>query len=308
MPFVKVVKNRAYFRRFQVKFRRRREAKTDYYARQRLIIQDKNKYKTPKYRFVVRITTRDVICQIFSSDLNHDVCMAAAYSHELPRYGAKLGLTNYASAYATGLLLARRVNAKLKLNYEGNLDVNGEEYHVEASGDGPAPFRAFLDVGLRRTTTGSRIFGALKGAVDGGLDIPHNTRRFAGASKGEEGWELDAGKLRHYIFGGPVADYMRALQESDEDQFNKQFSRYIAAGISADDLEGIYTKVHAAIRAEPNKARSALELGAFKTRTTPKSTAEVVPKKYNKARRSLADRRNRIVQKLLALNKIPKAP
>ena len=37
--YVKVVKNKAYFKRFQVKFRRRREGKTDYYARKRLVIQ-----------------------------------------------------------------------------------------------------------------------------------------------------------------------------------------------------------------------------------------------------------------------------
>ena len=35
--------------------------------------------------------------------------VTAAYSHELPNYGIKVGLTNYAAAYATGLLLARRV-------------------------------------------------------------------------------------------------------------------------------------------------------------------------------------------------------
>ena len=50
MPFVKVVKNKAYFKRYQVKFRRRREGKTDYFARKRLVVQDKNKYNTPKYR------------------------------------------------------------------------------------------------------------------------------------------------------------------------------------------------------------------------------------------------------------------
>jgi Ribosomal protein L18 len=36
--------------------------------------------------------------------------VCAAYSHELPRYGVKVGLTNYAAAYCTGLLLARRVS------------------------------------------------------------------------------------------------------------------------------------------------------------------------------------------------------
>lgn len=54
--FVKNVKGTPYFKRFQTKYRRRREGKTDYYARKRLIIQDKDKYNSPKYRFVVRFT------------------------------------------------------------------------------------------------------------------------------------------------------------------------------------------------------------------------------------------------------------
>lgn len=40
------------------------EGKTDYYARKRLVIQDKNKYNTPKYRMIVRVTNRDIICQV----------------------------------------------------------------------------------------------------------------------------------------------------------------------------------------------------------------------------------------------------
>ncbi len=63
---VKVVKNKAYFKRFQVKFRRRREGKTDYFARKRLVWQDKNKYNTPKYRLVVRFTNKDIVCQVLS--------------------------------------------------------------------------------------------------------------------------------------------------------------------------------------------------------------------------------------------------
>ena len=39
--------------------------------------------------------------------------------------------------------------------------------------DGPGAFRCYLDVGLMRTTTGARVFGAMKGTVDGGLNIPH---------------------------------------------------------------------------------------------------------------------------------------
>ena len=40
------------------------EGKTDYYARKRLVTQDKNKYNTPKYRFVVRSTNKDIVCQV----------------------------------------------------------------------------------------------------------------------------------------------------------------------------------------------------------------------------------------------------
>lgn len=57
--------------------------------------------------------------------------------------------------------------------YIGCAEVTGEEYNVEAVEDGPAAFRCYLDVGLMRTTTGARVFGAMKGAVDGGLNIPH---------------------------------------------------------------------------------------------------------------------------------------
>lgn len=57
--------------------------------------------------------------------------------------------------------------------YDGCTDVTGEEYNVENIEGKPRAFRAFLDVGLSRTTTGARVFGAMKGAVDGGMEIPH---------------------------------------------------------------------------------------------------------------------------------------
>merc|ERR1712080_480268 len=174
---VKVQKNKAYFKRYQPKFRRRREGKTDYQARKGLCAQYKNKFNTPKYRLIVRQTNKDVICQVAYSRMQGDVIIASAYSHELPKYGLSVGLKNYAAHYCTGLLLARRLLAKFKLDkiYEGQLEVDGAEYNVEPADDGPNPFRCFLDVGLTRTTTGNKVFGAMKGAVDGGLDIPHNS-------------------------------------------------------------------------------------------------------------------------------------
>lgn len=112
------------------------EGKTDYFARKRLVVQDKNKYNTPKYRMIVRLSNRDICCQVRDSQtrvrivqqhvgnvltprlvlfqiayakIEGDHIVSAAYSHELPKYGITVGLTNYAAAYCTGLLLARRV-------------------------------------------------------------------------------------------------------------------------------------------------------------------------------------------------------
>lgn len=308
MPFVKVHKTKAYFSRFQVKFRRRREHRTDYYARKRLIMQDKNKYKTPKYRFVVRFTNRDIMCQVFSSDLTHDICMGSAYSHELRRYGVTLGLTNYASAYCTGLLLARRINVKLGLAemYEGNLDDVGEYYEVFPE-DERNPFSCILDVGLKPTSTGSRLFGALKGACDGGLDIPHGDRRFPRPkSDGGKDYEPDPEFHRKYIFAGHVAEYMNKLKDDDEEAYKKQFSRYIKAGIEPEDLEEIYQKAHEQIRAEPNRARGALELGRFKTREKPRDENYVQPHKRFKChpkKLTLHQRKQRILAKLAKYGK-----
>merc|ERR1711893_232509 len=272
MPFVKVVKSKAYFKRFQVKFRRRREGKTDYYARKRLVVQDKNKYNTPKYRMIVRCSNKDITCQIAYARLEGDRIVAAAYSHELPNYGVKVGLTNYASAYCTGLLLARRVLKKMNLDsaYEGNTEINGEHYMVEDNADGPGAFRACLDVGLARTTTGAKIFGAMKGAADGGLDIPHSEKRFPGYDK--EASEFNADVHRAHIFGQHVADYMKSLAEEDEEAFKRQFSRFIKNGVTAESVEEMYKKAHAAIRKNPDAPKKAAKSVTKKRWTAKKLT------------------------------------
>ncbi|VDM74573.1 unnamed protein product [Strongylus vulgaris] len=200
MGLVKVVKNKAYFKRYQVKLKRRRQGKTDYYARKRLTVQDKNKYNTPKYRLIVRFTNKDVIAQIAYSKIEGDVIVASAYSHELPAFGIKVGLTNYAAGYATGLLLARRhlKNLKLDNSFKGQEDVNGEFFTVEEE-DGRSPFKAVLDVGLARTTTGCKVFAVMKGVADGGIEVPHSENRFFGYDS--ESKKYDAEAHRDRIFG-----------------------------------------------------------------------------------------------------------
>jgi large subunit ribosomal protein L5e len=80
MVFQKAVKSSAYYSRYQVKFRRRREGKTDYYARRRLVQQDKNKYDAKKYRFVVRRTNRRIVTQIIYATIKGDRVLAQADS------------------------------------------------------------------------------------------------------------------------------------------------------------------------------------------------------------------------------------
>ncbi|PQQ03362.1 60S ribosomal protein L5 [Prunus yedoensis var. nudiflora] len=247
--FVKAQKSKAYYKRFQVKYKRRREGKTDYRARIRLINQDKNKYNTPKYRFVVRFTNKDIVAQIVSASIAGDLVLAAAYAHELPSYGLEVGLTNYAAAYCTGLLLARRVLKKLEMDdeYEGNVE----------------------------------------GALDGGLDIPHSEKRFGGFSKDSK--QLDPEVHRKYIYGGHVAAYMRTLMEDEPEKHQTHFSDYIKKGIEADNIEAVYKKVHAAIRADPTLKKI--------EKQPPKEH-----KRYNLKKLTYEERKNKLIERLNAFN------
>ncbi|RXK42577.1 50S small subunit ribosomal protein L5e [Tremella mesenterica] len=291
MPFVKVQKSSAYFSRYQVKPRRRREGKTDYYARRRLVTQAKNRYESHKYRLVVRITNRQVICQVVYAKLQGDFVLCHASSKELPRYGIEHGLTNWTAAYATGLLCARRALTKLGLadKYEGVTEPTGELQLTEPLGDDePRPFKCYLDVGLRRTSTGSRIFGAMKGASDGGIFIPHSDRRFPGFDP--ETKTLDAEVLQKYIVGGHVAEYMESLEEEDDERFKKQFATYLASDISSADIEEMYTSAYAAIREDPS----------FKP--TEKDTAKwkAESRKLRSSKLNREQRRERVEEKIAA--------
>lgn len=171
-----------------------------------------------------------------------------------------VGLKNYAAAYCTGLLVARRLLEKLGLDetYSGveevtgevvSTEVNGRTYFVEEVDDEKRPFRALLDVGIKNTTTGAKVFGAMKGASDGGLDIPHSNKRFPGYSRDTKQFDAEMHKGR--IMGEHVADYMREMEEDDEENYQKHFAAYLAADLEADDLEELYEKVHSAIREDP---------------------------------------------------------
>ncbi len=260
MTFVKLVKNKAYFMRYQTKFKRRREGKTDYYARKRLICQDKDKYNTPKYRLVGRITSTRVIAQVVHATLKGDIVFCAADSQELRKFGLKSGLSNYAAAYATGLLLARRLLKKVGLQdtYKGVGKADGKYFNVGENEAERRPFKCILDVGLRATTNGSKIFAILKGAADGGLYVPHSPNKFPGGGKDKDGNDIKDGDAIHRrrIFGAHVDEWMKKLK-SNEKRFKQQFGLWQATltEAKADSVEKLFAKIHDEIRKNPDFAK-----------------------------------------------------
>jgi|SRR6267378_674708 len=128
--------------RYAVKFRRRREGKTDYRRRLGLL-------KSGQTRLVVRKTNTRTIVQFIDFDPKGDVIRAAATTAELKKFGWKRASTSTPSSYLAGLLAARRA---VKAGIEG----------------------AILDVGLLEPVNGAGVFAALKGALDAGVKIPHD--------------------------------------------------------------------------------------------------------------------------------------
>jgi len=127
--------------KYKVPRRRRREGKTNYYKRYRMILSG-------HLRFVVRKTLKHIIVQVIKADPKGDVTIAAAHSRELAKkYGWKGGLANTPAAYLTGLLAALRAKEK------------GVSYAVP-------------DIGLHEPTRGAKVFAAIKAANDVGLKVP----------------------------------------------------------------------------------------------------------------------------------------
>ena len=128
--------------RYTVPMRRRREARTDYHQRLRLL-------KSGKPRLVVRKSNQQVRAQLVVTGPQGDETLAGATAADLREHGWEAPLGNMPAAYLTGLLAGLRA-----------LDAGVEE--------------AVLDIGLNSPTPGSKVFAVQEGAIDAGLDIPHN--------------------------------------------------------------------------------------------------------------------------------------
>ncbi|EPQ11716.1 60S ribosomal protein L5 [Myotis brandtii] len=171
--------------------------------------------------------------------------------------------------------------------YEGQVEVTGDEYNVESIDGQPGAFTCYLDglptadVGLVRTTTGNEVLGALKGAVDGGLSVPHSSKRFP--SYDSESKKFNTEVQWKHIMGQNVANYMRYLMEEDEDAYKKQFFQYIKNNVTPDMMEEMYKKTHAAIQENPVYEK--------------KPKKEVKKKRWNHPKMSLAQKKDQVAKK-----------
>ena len=139
-------------------------------------------------------------------------------------------LTNY----CTDLLLAHRLLNRLDRDkiYEGQVEVTGDEYNVESIDGQPGTFTCYVDAGLARTTTGNKVLGALKGAVDGGLSVAQSTKQFLGYDV--ESKEFNAEVHLKHVMGQIIADLLCYLMEEDEDTYKEQLCQYMKNKASSD--------------------------------------------------------------------------
>lgn len=225
---------RNYMRNFQTKRRRRREGKTDYQHRRNLLRQDCTQQGNVKSRLVVRITNSKVICSIVKAYIDGDRVVSYADSTELKNYGVDFGLKNHFAAYATGFLCARRALLSNGLDkvYEPNMEVGEYAVTEDLEGESKA-YKVFLDIGLARSSKGSNVFIAMKGASDAGLQIPHSETKFFGFTEAKG---LDSAMLRERIFMAQNIEYMIELRDNDEEAYKRQFSKYISLGIKPEEI------------------------------------------------------------------------
>ncbi len=129
--------------------KRRRECKTNYAKRKRLL-------ESRKARIVIRKSNRYVLIQYVESKMAQDKIICSAISKELLGYGwpkEKAGsLKSLAACYLTGILFGKKIKDKER--------------------------EAIVDLGLVKSTKGSRIYAALKGIVETGVNSRHDAKMF----------------------------------------------------------------------------------------------------------------------------------
>jgi large subunit ribosomal protein L18 len=176
-------------------YRRRRDERTDYGKRKRLVLSG-----LP--RLVVRPANKHVTVQVVEAKATGALVLASAHSSELKKYAWKGAGGNVPAAYLTGRLAGYRAKSK------------GIE-------------KAVLDVGTRPVSAGSRLYAAMSGAVDSGMEIPH-------------GDETTPAKER--IRGEHIAAYGKLLSDKP-DMYQKRFAAYLKQKLKPEEIPAHFDEV-----------------------------------------------------------------
>lgn len=120
------------------------------------------------------------------------------------------------------------------------------------------PFRAFLDIGLTRITTGNKVFGCMKGCVDAGVNIPHSVKKFPGFKKvkGNKKGEYDSEVHSARIHGIHIDEYWGKLEETDAEKAKAHFAKWQACldKNKVESIPDLFTKVVEAIKKDPKRS------------------------------------------------------
>jgi len=186
---------------YNLRFRRRRSGRTNYAKRRKLIASG-------SARLVVRPSNKHIAAQIVRAEPLGDHVLASAHSSELKEFGWNAPCGNLPAAYLTGFLAGRRAKAK-------------------------GVTEAILDIGLHAQGPGSRIFAVAKGAIDGGLNVPHDDSALPPTER---------------IHGQHVENYSKKLAAEPE-RYKRTFSGYLHQKTKPEDLGGQFKEVEQKLKA-----------------------------------------------------------
>jgi large subunit ribosomal protein L18 len=186
--------------------------------------------------------------QIVEARSEGDRVITAANSRELIKtFGWKGSCSNLPSAYLTGFLCGLR-----------------------AVGKGVK--RAILDIGLFSPTKGSRIFAALKGVMDAGVEIPCEKEKLPDENR---------------VSGQHIAEYAKQLSAGEQTAYQKQFSRYLKENLQPEQLPTHFSetkeKIAESFKPKEEKKKEpeakAKPKGKLKARAKPKTARKPRKKK-----------------------------
>ena len=181
----------------RVPFKRRRKGLTDYRMRMKMLLSGKP-------LLVVRKTNTQVVVQLVKPEVKGDRVLAQATGRELrTKFGWPASGKSTPAAYLAGYLAGLRA---LKAGVK----------------------EAILYIGLHRAVRGSRVFAALKGALDAGLRVPHSPEVLPSEER---------------VKGLHITDYARTLKETDPEAFERQFSAYLRNGFDPEKMVEAFEEV-----------------------------------------------------------------